>query len=40
MIKARIKLKSGETVTKEFEDRNALIRFLNEGHELIRALEK
>lgn len=40
MIKARIKLKSGEVVTKTFDDRDALIRFLNEGHELIRALEK
>lgn len=40
MIKARIKLKSGEIVTKEFEDRDALIRFLNEGHELIRAIER
>ncbi|MED2788273.1 hypothetical protein P4261_28205 [Bacillus thuringiensis] len=39
MIKARIKLKTGELVTKTFEDRDALIRFINEGHELIKAID-
>lgn len=38
MIKARIKLNTGEVVTKTFEDKDALIRLINEGHELITAL--
>ncbi len=40
MIKARIKLKSGELVTLDFENKVALINFIAEGHELIKALEK
>ncbi|WP_277998089.1 hypothetical protein [Bacillus cereus] len=40
MIKARIKLKTGELVTKEFESKLALINFIAEGHELIKAIEK
>ncbi|MEK4697811.1 hypothetical protein MKX31_28185 [Bacillus sp. FSL M8-0063] len=41
MIKARIKLKSGEIVTKTFDSISELDSFLhNGGHELIRAIEK
>ncbi|MGG3644644.1 hypothetical protein [Bacillus wiedmannii] len=40
MIKARIKLKSGELVTLDFENKAALSNFIAEGHELIKAIEK
>ncbi|QOV08455.1 hypothetical protein Kirov_256 [Bacillus phage Kirov] len=41
MIKARIKLNTGELVTKEFDSQEALVNFLTaNGHELIRAIRK
>lgn len=38
MIKARIKLNTGELVTLEFETKGELSLFLAEGHELIKAI--
>lgn len=41
MIKARIKLTTGELVTKEFESKAELFNFIKAGgHELIRWLYK